>query len=72
MQGCFRVFNFIDASARRVDKSDMQAALVKNVSFNLSRTKNNWNMQFISKIERYMLGSYIKGAYLQVFYNDSV
>ena len=72
MQGCSRVFNFIDASARRVDKSDMQAALVKNVSFNLSRTKNNWNMQFISKIERYMLGSYIKGAYLQVFYNDSV
>ena len=72
MQGCSRVFNFIDASARRVDKSDMQAALVKNVSFNLSRTKNNWNMQFISKIERYMLGSYIKGAYLPVFYNDSV
>ena len=72
MQGCSRVFNFIDASARRVDKSDMQAALVKNVSFNLSRTKNNWNMRFISKIERYMLGSYIKGAYLQVFYNDSV
>ena len=30
---------------------------MKNVDFNLSRTKNHWKMQFISKIARYMFGS---------------
>ena len=30
---------------------------VKHVCFNLSRPKNHWKMQFISKTARYMLGS---------------
>ena len=56
-------------TARRVSQTCWWLSM-KNVCLNLSRTKNNWKMQFLSKIAGYMLVSSVKGACLQVFCND--